>query len=157
MKAGADLKELVRLQGNFATELGIVHDHMKGNSRLDRILGPHYAAYETTLESYSLVMDILEYHETIERCIAPRVGILDKATFKRLSIDEQVANLQAFGEFYGRVDKCNKQLADAVDSLHQRADRLGMNCPKFDMDDSGCLPAFAEAKLVNAEKLLIGR
>jgi len=32
-----------------------------------------------------------------------------------------------------------------------------MNCPKFDMDDSGCLAAFAEAKLVDAEKLLIGR
>ena len=89
MKAGADLKELVRLYGNFATELGIVHDHMKGNSPLDRILGPHYAAYQTTLQSDSLVVDILEYHETIERGIAPRYEMPGRETFKRLPLDEE--------------------------------------------------------------------
>jgi hypothetical protein len=157
MKAGTDLKELVRLQGNFATELGIVRDHMEGSSRLDRILGPYYAAYQTTLQSYALVLDTLEYHETFERCAAPRHDPADADHRKYMSLDELTADVEATGEFFGRVFKCVKQYSSAEDSLRERAGRLGMNCPKLDMDDSGCLAAFAETRLTNAEKLLVGR
>jgi hypothetical protein len=156
MKAGAGLTELIRLQGNLATELGIVHDRMRVNSRLGQALGPSYVAYQATLQSYSLVVDILEYHDTMERCIAPRYEPPDAATFKRMSPMLQYTEGLAGVEFMGRVWKCGGRFSHVADSLRERADRLGMNCPGLDLD-SGCPAAFAEAKLASAEKLLVGR
>ena len=156
MKAGTELKELLKLQGNLATELAIVHDRMRVNSRLNQILANHYAAYETTLQSYSLVMDILEYHGTMERCKAPRYLPADAARQKSMSLEERAADFEATAEYFNRSIKCIEQFYHVDHSLHERADRLGMSCPSFERDSS-CLTAFAEAKLMNAEKLLIGR
>jgi hypothetical protein len=154
LKAGAGLNELHNLQGNLATELAIVHDRMTNDPSIDRLLS-NYAAYQAVLQSYSLVTDIVEYHRTSEGCIAPRHEPADETHRQRMSLDEKMADLRADAEFSNRVIKCVERYRDLDRSLHQRADLLGMNCPKFEWD-SGCLIQFAETKLVHGEKLLFG-
>jgi hypothetical protein len=83
LKAGADLSQLHRLEGNLATELAFVHDRMKRDPSLDKLLRPRDAAYQAALQSYTLATDVIEYHQASERCIGPRHEPADAAHRKR--------------------------------------------------------------------------
>lgn len=155
LKAGADLNEIHNLQGNLATELAIVHDRMRSDRSMDKLLRQHDAAYQAVLQSYSLVTDILEYRLNSEQCAGPKPEIADDAHRKVMSSDEQMADFRATAEFVSRVLKCSERDWGLNQSLHKRADLLGMNCPTFEYD-SGCPVRFAEIKLARAENLLLG-
>jgi hypothetical protein len=155
LKAGADLNELRRLEGNLGTELAFVDDRMRSDPSVDKLLSRHYAAYQSVLQSYTLVTDIIEYHSASEQCIGPRHEPVDKAHRKLMSSDELMADVLAEGDFLNRVVKCVQRDRGLDQSLHKRADLLGMDCPKFEWD-SGCLVGFAEIKLADAENLVLG-
>jgi hypothetical protein len=46
---------------------------------MDKLLRRDYAAYQSVLESYTLVTDIVEYRHTSDRCAGPRHEPTDEA------------------------------------------------------------------------------
>lgn len=154
MKAGADSKELRKDLANFATELGIVHDRMRTSPAKERMLRQDYAAYQTALQAFTLIIDIEDYHVMFERCSGPRHELASEADRERMSRDEQVADWMAAAAFLNRTIKCVEQYSDREDLLHKRADQIGMKCPKFEFD-TACLANFAQEKLSVAENRFI--
>lgn len=153
LKAGADMNEVHKLQGNLATELAIVHDRMTSDPSMDKLPRQHYAAYQAVLQSYSLVTDTVEYHRAEEQCLARPKEVQDR-DFQQMSLEEKEAYVIAQGKLLQRLPECIERYKDLGKSLQQRADVFGMNCPSY--SDSGCLVKFAEGKLSSAEDVLLG-
>ena len=152
MKSGATLEDLRKLRANLATELAIMHDRMQAEPSVERLLRQHYAAYQAALQSYSLVIDILEQRENFNRCVAPKFEPASKAELKVMSLEERRAQFVAFNEYASRLFKCIDRDSGHEDPLRQRQKQLGLNCP---YPDNGCLARFAEAKLTIAQNLLM--
>ena len=151
MKSGASLGDLRKLRANLATELAIVHDRMQAGPSVERLLRQHYAAYQAALQSYSLVIDILEYHDAINRCAGPEWSVSD-AEYKAMSPQEKYANYVATFKSLHRFTGCHDRYSDLTRSLDQRAKQLGMD---WSSCDSECRARFAEAKLTIAQNLLM--
>jgi len=73
LKAGADLNELHKLEGNLATELAFVHYRIRSGPSMDKLLRRDYAAYQSVLESYTL-------SRTSSNTATPATGALGQDT-----------------------------------------------------------------------------
>ena len=136
-KAKTSLEELRKRQAKLAADLAGVHDRMRADRDLDRLLRRQYAAYDKVSGAYSLVIDDREHERAMSACTGPP------------NYAQPRDPLVEF-EFFDKWMECSEGLKNFWPSFIHRQEQLGFD-PNADTFQS------AQSCLASAEDLFWGR